>query len=50
VIKKLGITAGEFDVIMKAEPRRFEDYPSTKRSWLFRNRAVLAAYHRLLQR
>jgi N-acetyl sugar amidotransferase len=42
VIKKLGITSSEFDEIMAAAPRRFEDYPSYERSpvtgWVIRRR------------
>lgn len=36
VVKKLGLTAAEFEEIMKAPPRRFEDYPSYTRGWLYR--------------
>jgi hypothetical protein len=28
VIKKFGLSPAEFDVIMSAPPRRFEDFPS----------------------
>jgi N-acetyl sugar amidotransferase len=36
VAKKLGITDAEFDAIMKAPPKRFEDYPSYENSRLVR--------------
>jgi hypothetical protein len=32
VIKKLGITEADFNAIMAAAPKRFEDYPSYENS------------------
>lgn len=42
VIKKLGLTAEEFERIMLLPPKRFEDYPSYAKGWIFR--ALKAAY------
>ncbi|MBI3854705.1 MAG: N-acetyl sugar amidotransferase [Planctomycetes bacterium] len=45
VIKKLALTPEEFDRIMALPPRRFEDYPSYDRGWLYPAlRAVYRAF------
>ncbi|MBM4776216.1 MAG: N-acetyl sugar amidotransferase [Archangiaceae bacterium] len=45
VIKKLGLTEGEFDAIMKAPPKRYEDYPNMQSTPWYRaaRRAVRTA-------
>ena len=47
VIKKLGITADEFDRIMALEPKSFWDYPSYTRSTSFK---LLRSVYRLPRR
>jgi N-acetyl sugar amidotransferase len=43
VIKKLALTPEEFERIMALPPRRFEDYPSYERGWVY---PVLRAVYR----
>lgn len=52
VMKKLGLSAPEFDKIMQAEPKTFWDYPSYERSALFRPARALyrVIRHRELSR
>ena len=44
-LKKMGIDEGEFTVILNASPKTFWDYPSYKRSPVFRVRRLLNIYH-----
>ena len=49
VIKKLGLSAEQFDELMQRPPKTFEDYPSYKR-WFSPIRPLMAVYHRLKRR
>ncbi|HOK07959.1 MAG TPA: N-acetyl sugar amidotransferase [Syntrophales bacterium] len=46
-LEKMGISAAEFEAIMKAPTRTFWDYPSYKRLPLFRSKTLRKLYHRL---
>ncbi|MBA2687735.1 MAG: N-acetyl sugar amidotransferase, partial [Gemmatimonadaceae bacterium] len=47
VLKKLELSEAEFQKIMALPPKSFWDYPSYKRSPIFRSKKVLDFYRRL---